>query len=256
MVVEDENSTAVDLEDIIKRDQSIASRIVSVANAPFYGRQRKVESISQAIFLLGFDMVKSLAISVAVFSNIIYKGRYDIRALWNHSFNVAIASSLIAEKTGRAGMDSAFLAGLLHDIGRAILLQIFGDAYFDVSASGPEGLLEREEVAFGAPHTLTGAWFADKNKLPESCVKSINFHHEPERCLPDKPGDKCRALAQIIHIADVLVTTDNKGYEHDCLPSPEYDGILKTTGLKEEDIAEIQKRLDSMKEEVRNFYFL
>ena len=112
-VAEDPGSAVADLEKLIERDQAIASRVVAVSNAVFYGFPRKINSISQAIMVLGFEMVKGLAVSTAVFNVKQPRLARELSALWAHSFECAMASVLLARHSGLVTRESAFLAGLL-----------------------------------------------------------------------------------------------------------------------------------------------
>ena len=112
-----------------------------------------------------------------------------------------MGSVLLAEKSGGVAKDSAFLAGLLHDIGRPILYQIFGRQYLDVIGCDAMGLLSIEEETFGAAHPEAGSWFADRCKLPESCVNSIRFHHNPELYLSTIKTGKPSPLVPIVYLA-------------------------------------------------------
>ena len=200
-VAEDPGSTVSDLEKLIEHDPAIASRVVAVSNAVFYGFSRKINSISQAILVLGFDMVKGLAVSTTVF-NIRQPGfARELAALWGHSFECAMASVLLARKTGLVTKESAFLAGLLHDIGMPILVQTCGVRYVEAFTAG-DGFMEKEEVSFGASHAEAGAWFADKCKLPGDCVMAIRYHHNPSEC--PKEDNRTPVLVTITYLANII----------------------------------------------------
>lgn len=202
-VAEDPASAISDLEKLIERDPAIASRVVAVSNAVFYGFPRKINSISQAIMVLGFEMVKGLAVSTAIFN--IKQPRFsrELGRLWEHSFESAMASVLLARQSGLVTKESAFLAGLLHDIGKPLMIQACGDRY--IEAFTKDGLsTEKEEESFGANHAETGAWFADKCKLPADCVTAIKHHHTPGECSKEETSGP--ALARIAYLANVMAT--------------------------------------------------
>jgi len=253
-IVEDERSTPADLEEVIKHDQSIVSRIVGMANAAFYRQSRRVGDISHAILILGFDMVKSIAISVTVF-NMLKVNQGEISRLWSHSFEVAVLARVLAEKTGHVPREMAFLAGLLHDIGRALLFQLFDEQYLRICKSGNGNLLERERESFGAPHPEVGAWFTEKYLLPRECIIPIQFHHAPEMCLTNELLSSAY-LVYILYLADYIVSKDKEGFEADGFVSPQHQEIIEVMGLADSWIDHLEDWLGEIEETTRDFYEL
>ena len=164
---------------VIERDQAIAMRVVAASNAAYYGFSGKIRTISQAILILGFDLVRGLAITTTVFNSMPAKEKDRLLELWAHSFETAQAAALIAQRTGAIEKESAFLAGLFHDIGRPVLLQTCetetGISPFD------RNTLEEEEEAFGANHAEAGSWFAGV-QAPGRQHARHTHHHNPEAC--------------------------------------------------------------------------
>lgn len=249
-VIEDKNSSVADLEKVIEHDQSIALRIVGVSNAVFYGFPRRISSISQAILVLGFDMVKGLAVSTAVFNALSKENSEMVLNLWTHSFEVALAASELAGKTGCVAKDSAFMTGLLHDIGRPIFYQLFGKQYCDIASLGKIELVQAEEGLFGATHTEAGAWFAEKCKLPENCVTAIKLHHWPELYRIDH-NDPLSCLIPVVYLADLLAEEGPV-----CMLSPAHTRVLTSLGVTKEMIAEIKALMSPLREEIKKYYSL
>lgn len=235
------NTVIHDLVKVIERDQAIAMRVVAASNAAFYGYSKKISTISQAILILGFDMVRGLAITTSVFNSIPVKNKESILALWAHSFETAQAAVLIAKKTGFINKESAFLAGLFHDIGRPVLFQICEDAgAFDRNP------IEREEGVFGASHAEAGSWFAERFKLPEDCTNAIRYHHSPEDC---SAPEKLPHLVAIIYLANLVAAGPANA-----VTSPAHAGILASLKLSQEDLEAFAKEISAFKENVRSFY--
>lgn len=247
-VTEDPNSGVCDLESVIEHDQAIASRVVAVSNAVFYGFPRKINSIHQAILVLGFDMVKGLAISTTIFGALNTRAKSVLSSLWGHSFEVAMASVMIARKSGKVNNEIAFLAGLLHDIGRPILLQVLNKEYLEVCAFD-RNCLGRERKVFGADHAEVGAWFLEKSKLPEECESAIKFHHTPEECL-EKTGT-IPALVEIVYLANIVVTEHKEKY---ALLSPVHTRILNELNLTSEDLDKFSEEIAGLRGEIRSYY--
>lgn len=255
-ITENDNSSVSDLESVIEHDQALALRVVGISNAVFYGFPRKISSISQAILVLGFEMVKGLAISMVVFKGLTGDKRCNVSLLWQHSFEVATASTLIVQRTGLVNRDSAFLAGLLHDIGRPIIFQLFGKNYLEVSAPDTAGLLVLEEESFGAAHPEAGAWFADKCKLPEDCVKAIRYHHNPEiyHIHAEAAGNPLSSIVPIVYLADLIVSDSNSLSSKYTVISPDHAYFLKSLNLNGEALLEIKETMEGLKEEIRGYY--
>lgn len=247
-VIEDKKSSIRDLEKVIEHDPVIASRVVGVSNAVYYGFPRRISSISQAILVLGFEMVKGLAISTTVFNGLA-NGKSDfVIGLWTHSFEVAIASSILAGKTGAVSKDSAFMTGLLHDVGRPILYQLFGEKYSSLEKLGKHELIKGEERLFGASHAEVGSWFADKCKFPEECVKAINRHHLPE-LYTSRTDSPLSNLVPVVYLADLLAEAGPS-----CLLSKAHTRILSTLGLNSQSLVDIQNEILSMHEDIKKYY--
>ncbi|MBW7956527.1 MAG: HDOD domain-containing protein [Deltaproteobacteria bacterium] len=248
-VTEDPKSGISDLEYIIERDQAIASRVVAVSNAVFYGFPRKINTIDQAILVLGFEMVKGLAISTTLFSFLKNnKTNSVIASLWGHSFEVAMAAGMLARRTGMVSKETAFLAGLIHDIGRPLLLQILSKEYLEV-CSFDRNCIEREAEAFGADHAEVGEWFVEKCKLPEDCTIAVKYHHRPEKCLEEM--NTISPLAQIIYLANLIVTEPREKYAY-C--SPVHAHILASLKLTGDELLGFAEKIAAKRDEIRSFY--
>ncbi|WKZ34054.1 MAG: HDOD domain-containing protein [Thermodesulfobacteriota bacterium] len=248
-VTEDPKSGISDLENIIERDQAIATRVVAVSNAVFYGFPRKINTIDQAILVLGFEMVKGLAISTTLFSFLKNnKTNSVISSLWGHSFEVAMAAGMLARRTGMVSKETAFLAGLIHDIGRPLLLQILSKEYLEV-CSFDRNCIEREAEVFGADHAEVGEWFVDKCKLPEDCTLAVKYHHRPEKCLEEM--EAIPPLAQIIYLANLIVTEPREKYAY-C--SPVHAHILASLKLTGDELLGFSEKIAAKRDEIRAFY--
>lgn len=251
-ITEDANSTLEDLERIIEHDPPIASKVVGVSNAAFYGFPRKITTVSQAIIVLGFEMVKGIAISTAVFSGLTDEQHESMTKVWQHSFETAMAAGMIADKTGAIGKETAFLGGLLHDIGIPILFQIFGEDYLKLAKNEENSLTALERDAFGADHAESGAWFAEKCKLPELCVSAIKYHHTPENIIERSKNDQPLVLSEIVYLANLL--TDNFHNNDYALISPVHSKVLKNLNINGQRLSDISNRISLVREDIKKFF--
>ena len=247
-ITDDPLSGISDLEAVIEHDQAIASRVVAVSNAVYYGFPRKISSIHQAILVLGFEMVKGLAVSSTIFNVPNPSTRKVLSSLWGHSFEVAMASVMISKKSGLVNKEIAFLAGLLHDIGRPILIQVLNKEYLEVCAFD-RNCLGREKSEFGADHAEAGTWFIEKCKLPEDCVHAIRYHHTPEACLEDTKT--LPPLVKTVYLANLLSTEQKDKY---AVISPMHSAIMKDLGVTAEELDKFSDELSGVRSEISAYY--
>lgn len=237
------NTVNHELAKVLERDQAIAMRVLAASNSAFYGFSKKITTISQAILVLGFDMVRGLALTTSVFNSVPAKHKPQLKELWTHSFSAAQAAGLLAKKSGAAEKEAAFVAGLFHDIGRAIILQVCEKSCPELNPFD-RNTMEKEEKVFGATHSEVGAWLAERFKLPEAVVSSIRYHHEPEKCPAPVP-----ALVRVTYLANLLASDGPNS-----LASPEHARITAALGLKHEDLEAIAAEIASSKNSSSSFY--
>ncbi len=178
----DANTTNSNLGETIAADPSLAARILTMANSPFFGTRQKISTISNAVFILGHAALRSLVITVCT------KGLFKNPALmeeklWEHSLGAAIAARQIADKTGVWDPDEAFVIGLLHDIGKISLVTVYHDDYRKVFMECYnnqlilDDMIDLEKEEFGYDHTEVGARVIVKWRLPDFYSRAARRHH-------------------------------------------------------------------------------
>ena len=220
------NISFKDLEDLIKVDPGLTTKILKVANSAMYARQKEITSLQTAITLLGFKTIKSLVFLVSA-SNMFRKGkdREFYQYFWKHSITAAFIAQNIAIKAGFKRLaDEAFLAGLLHDIGRAALYQSDNELYM---AAGSE---EDEQRIFGSDHREVGEAVLDGWNFPPVYVDTAREHNSLNITSPHK------TLIMIVSAADLI----SGHYSEDRLSETDdlmLSAFMTRLGLKEADTA-------------------
>jgi len=181
-VVNDPCTSATDLENVISRDQAIAAKVLKLVNSAFYGLPGRVDTLSRAIPLLGFSTVRNLVMSVTIF-DISSVGEFDMKNFWRHAFATSTAARAIGLADSLPDAETLSLAGLLHDIGKTVLLQHFAKQYHPViELIEKKGLsfLQAEKKLYSIDHTLVGGILAEKWSFPPNLCAAIEHHHYPE----------------------------------------------------------------------------
>lgn len=184
-----------DIAEIIEKDQSIATKILHIANSAFYGV--KTGSIKQAILNIGLNNIKNIVLATSVFhTNLQADMMSYFKKLWGHAYMCNIFTSLLYEKIYNEKIPVEYLsAGLLHDIGKIVLLNIFGKDYYKLLQE--ENASEKEKTEIGITHCQMGGYLLNWWELPHQIIESVLYHHDP---LNESIISK--DLLPIVHLAD------------------------------------------------------
>ena len=215
-------TSAGDLDHLVSADQALSAKILKVANSAFYGFPRKIVTVKWAIVVLGFEAVKNIGLSVALlerFPEGESNDLFDRQQFWTHAIGCGAAARLLARRLGYRREAEAFVAGILHDIGKLILVEYFRDKFLGaVRLARNENLYisQAEEIVLGVTHAEVGGWLAEKWNLPGELVEVISRHHGP---FPDdeeaEAGAKLIDLTYIVHAADALCRHQQVGNSGD-----------------------------------------
>lgn len=224
-LVRDLDGDGVPLEhtaQLLKRDGSVLTRVMQVANSPLYGTDSPITNPEQAILQLGTRNVKALVLSMHVFDGYdrIHFPEMPVELLWQHSCSVArFAQSLCAKSLGEAAANDAFFAGLVHDLGCLVLMEnhpsAFREACQKAQASG-KPLHEVELETFRVAHEEISAFMLRLWGMPAPVAEAVLYHHTPWNA-PN--GDRFSPTAAL-YAANILARLHSP---HDRLPTPEID---------------------------------
>ncbi|PIE61409.1 MAG: diguanylate cyclase [Desulfobacterales bacterium] len=207
-VTRNDSASLEEISKIIETDPGISARILEIVNSAYYGLTRRVTTLSDAVVILGLDEIKKVALSMSIFENMFKKGRsaeFNRLLFWRHSIAVAVLSMELAKETGHADPEEAYIAGLLHDVGK-IFLDLQGrtdyGAFIQDLSTATDLVIEKERSVIGLGHDDIGAYFCAQWKLPERLVIVVKYHHQPFGHL--KLTDEEKQLIAIVSMADFL----------------------------------------------------
>lgn len=231
----------------VSHDQALTAKTLRLANSPLYGLQVKVTTIQQAITYLGFQTTRNLITAAAV-TGCFAEGHcpgFDHKAFWRHSIATAACAKVLARQM-RFNQDYAFTAGLLHDIGRLVLVSCFPNQYSITLAYREEHdcyLLEAERKVLGVDHVDAGMALAEHWNFSDTMRLAIGGHHDPEA-----PG--AGFLAAIIHVADAIVHALDLAQVRDDLVPPVSTVAWTALGLDEEIYLQLFRETELQYEEI------
>ena len=213
-VMANAKSSASDVAAVIATDPAVATNILRIVNSPYYGLQVRVASIDLAVSIMGFNMTRKVALKAAVFSVFGKKKdaekAFDFKAFWRHAVFAGVAARALGAASpvlGKTHAEDLYMCGLLHDIGKIILLEKQHDRYVAMLAEAvrsgrPDSEVELEQ--FGFTHADVGSVLAIKWFLPEDLTIAIRYHHRPGK------DPFHQSLSSLIHLADHLAWSAGK----------------------------------------------
>lgn len=192
-----------ELAKLIANDAGMTTKVLSVANSAAYHRGGRKVGLVQALSILGASMIKTLVISESVFqtfNGFSNSASIDLRSFWKHSLTTAVMAREIAKKMGYPQAEEAYLAGLLHDVGRLALLAVAPNEYgINFLAQDNENLCAVEQRTFQISHAEAGAWLIERWNLDSFMADSILYHHEATVRV-----ETAHPLIRIVHLANWL----------------------------------------------------
>jgi HD-like signal output (HDOD) protein/signal transduction histidine kinase len=192
-----------ELAALVAKDAGMTGKILTVANSSAYHRNGRQANLEQAMVALGTDMIKTLVISDSVFqtfNSFPNSGATDLRVFWKNSLTAAVLAREVARRIDYAQPEEAYLAGLLHNVGRLALLATAPKEYaFNFTARDDEDLCAVEQRTLQITHAEAGAWLIERWQLDSFLADSVLYHHEPSERL-----EAAHPLIRIVRVAHVL----------------------------------------------------
>lgn len=195
----------------ISKDQVLAAKVLRLVNSGFYGFRTPITTITQAMVLLGFDVVKTLVLSASVLDVLELMNKY-LAGLWEHSLATARVGNALAERTKLPNPEEVAVSGLLHDLGKVVIAQKFPAEHQRIRAMVRERdclQIDAEREVLGVTHPEIAMWLLKRWGLPAKLVYPIAYHAQFH------PGREFSDRTAVIHIADVMCRARGYGYAGD-----------------------------------------
>jgi len=192
-----------DVVETIHFDQSLCLTVLKIANSVLFGRPQKVDSIKMAVIVLGFNEVQRIALTKAFinsFNKLARRHKTYIDRFWEHCFVCGMVAQIIARDLQQRP-DLAFMGGLLHDIGKLIMLETFTDDYAPelwMNRLSTRKTLHEELQMFSFTHDMLGGQLLRKWLFPDNIIAAVAYHHRPWEAAREK------GFALVVQLADFL----------------------------------------------------
>ena len=207
-----------ELAALIANDAGMTAKLLAVANSSAYHRNGRTVSLEQSLVSLGTDMIKTLVISDSVFqtfNSFPHSGNLDLRGFWKNALTTAMIARELARAVQYPHQEEAYLAGLLHNVGRLALLATAPKEYaFNFNARDADDMCAVEQRTLEITHTEAGAWLIERWQLDSFLADAVLYHHEPSTRL-----EAAHPLIRIVRLAHVL-SAHNQDNEQVALAAP------------------------------------
>jgi putative nucleotidyltransferase with HDIG domain len=255
-ICNDPKTSPVDLNRIISLDPVLMGRVLKLINSAYYSLTQQVTTLVRAIIMLGINTVKNLALSTAVLDKLGDKNSFqalNMEGFWRHSLAAGSTSRLIAKKRGVDSkiVEEYFTAGLLHDIGKIPLNNVFPQQYVETIALAdrermPIHLAERE--ALGTDHQEIGGIIAENWKLDPGITETIKHHHD----YIDYEGP-WKDIIYTIVVADFYANREEIGFSGTRYPEKVGPEVYAYLGLSRETLDDISEAVEKEIEKAKIF---
>lgn len=246
LMVESPDVSPKDVGKLISSDQVLGARVLKLVNSPFYGFPGRISSISHAIILLGFNVIKGVVLSASVFDLM----ERTMVGLWEHSLGAAIVSGTISRALGLSEPEEISTAALLHDIGKVLVrvsLTADYDKIIDQVNARQISFREAELEILEVDHAEIGQWLSREWNLPEKLSIPIAGHHEPDTAV------KFKDRVAVVHIADAIVRACGIGNGGDPWVGQISGKAWETIGIDKVDLPKLMKKIIEDLEEVEMY---
>lgn len=249
----DDDSSINDLMKVLAQDQALTARILKVANSSYYSLPEKATTIRRAITILGMEQVRNLSVGSSFIHRFSPKNQhndFDLNGFWAHATAVGVFAELIAHKFPPVPPGDAFTAGILHDIGKMVLLIYFEEEFGLIIKQVEEKRLdffEAEKSTLNISHDGIAGILLSHWNIPETLVEAVTHHHQP-----NKAPASFQNLAGVIHLANFAAHYLQVGVSGSPYFSNPTTKLLKSMNLTVKDLRALLKNMEDNKGKVYN----
>ena len=210
-LVLNEQRYSAQIGEIIGRDPSLTSRLLRLVNSVYYGLSTPVTTIEDAVFYLGIRQIRQLVLVTPViedFQKLTLQCAFPWREFWQHCIGTGILTHEIASLARAVPVESVYIAGLVHDVGKIVMAWAFPDHFAEIhriAILGTEDLVEIESRLLGIDHAELGALYLERHRLSELLIQTVRYHHVPEQAQSHAP------IVASVQIADLLIRHERLG---------------------------------------------
>jgi putative nucleotidyltransferase with HDIG domain len=236
-IMEKQNVSLTEVASFVQSDPALTFRILKMVNSAVYGFPGRIASVSHAIMLLGLNVVKGLLLGISVFELM----QKAMTGLYEHSMGCAAAARIIAQKKGLREPEEAYVAGLLHDIGKVVMALEFTKAYEGALAFAETeniSITQAEKKFFADNHPVLGGVLSEKWRFPKKLTEAILYHHQPRSAV------LFPLETAIVHLADILTKARGLGFSGDQIVPIVDDAAFDRLELSEQDISDVFQELE------------
>ncbi|NNG14423.1 MAG: HDOD domain-containing protein [Gammaproteobacteria bacterium] len=244
-MVDDPQSSAADIGEVIRQDPGLTARLLRIANSPFYGFPSHIDSVPRAVTVIGTNELRDLILAtsaIQVFSDFPNE-IVSMETFWRHSLRCAIIARSLAAHLHEPNVECYFTAGLLHDIGYLIIYREIPELAHQALAHSNQNrdiahIVEQEIIGFD--HGAVGGELLRQWNLPSTLSEAVEFHHAP------RFAKQYSKEAAIIHIANYLANTMLARVGGDIEETEALEvSALKTAGLTPDVLQTVLKQAEA-----------
>ncbi len=229
-VISHPRSGAGDIAQVVSDDPGLTVRLLHLVNSAFYAFPRRIETVSQAVTVVGTAQIRDLALATSVMTMFtgIPEDLADMDSFWRHSLACGVGARALATLRRETNVERMFLAGLLHDLGRLILFMHEGGrcrGLLEEARSTGELLYVLEKKDFGFDHGQVGGALLEFWNLPPSLQEAVEYHHRPRQ------ASRFPIEAAAVHVADITVNALQLGSSGERRVHPLAPEAWEATGL-------------------------
>jgi HD-like signal output (HDOD) protein len=247
--VNNPRSSMQDISNIISDDPGLTSRLLQLVNSAFYGFPSKIETVSRALFIVGTQQIRDLALATSIMS--LFKGipeeLVNMESFWKHSVACGLAAKILATyRRCEMNVERFFAAGIIHDIGRLVIYKKIPETAQEMilrCKANKELLYVVEKEVIGFNHSSVGSVLVRYWNLPPSLEEVVAYHHSP------KDAKRYPIETSVVHVADIIVHAMQFGNSGEMYVPPLDKKALELIGIPP---SVLSPTLDQLEKEVND----